>query len=312
MRSDIVGVTGWQAAARNPLSGRRKVGALRARVVQTSRMHARSALFDVWGDHIAARGGRAPIAALVRLLAALDISEPAVRTAVSRMVRQGWLVSKPTSQGAGYELTDRARARLDDASRRIYRTSAAPPWEGRWHLVVLPQIRNRSRRDRVRAALGFLGYAPLDGGTWLAPRPAAGLAASLAAEDVQAYCFDGTPSTVGGHGSTRPEVMDPAALARTVWDLDGLATAYRRWHQQAGEWAEQAGPDTDDERQFAARSLLVHEWRKFLFTDPTLPAELLPADWPGHAAAELFDRESARLGPAAARFVDACLHSAGA
>ncbi len=54
-------------------------------------MHARSALFDLYGDHLRARGDRAPVAAVVRLLASLDIAAPAVRTAVSRMVRQGWL-----------------------------------------------------------------------------------------------------------------------------------------------------------------------------------------------------------------------------
>jgi phenylacetic acid degradation operon negative regulatory protein len=55
----------------------------------------------------------------------------------------------------------------------------------------------------------------------------------------------------------------------------------------------------------------VHEWRKFLFRDPGLPAELLPGHWPGRQAAELFEAESARLLPAAARFVDCCLRPGG-
>ncbi|MGC4109499.1 MAG: PaaX family transcriptional regulator C-terminal domain-containing protein [Nocardioides sp.] len=54
-------------------------------------------------------------------------------------------------------------------------------------------------------------------------------------------------------------------------------------------------------------SRLVHEWRKFLFDDPGLPAELLPSDWPGFAAADLFTGEAARLKPAADRFVSRCL-----
>jgi len=52
---------------------------------------------------------------------------------------------------------------------------------------------------------------------------------------------------------------------------------------------------------------LVHEWRKFLFTDPALPAALLPADWPGRQAADLFDSAAHRLRPGADRFVDECL-----
>ncbi|HET8718672.1 MAG TPA: PaaX family transcriptional regulator C-terminal domain-containing protein, partial [Nocardioidaceae bacterium] len=45
----------------------------------------------------------------------------------------------------------------------------------------------------------------------------------------------------------------------------------------------------------------------FLFTDPGLPAELLPDRWPGHAAARFFGEQARRLAPAASRFVDACL-----
>ncbi len=58
---------------------------------------------------------------------------------------------------------------------------------------------------------------------------------------------------------------------------------------------------------FAARFHLVHEWRKFLFTDPGLPAELLPERWPGRVAEELFQDEATRLEPGATRFVVRCL-----
>ena len=74
-------------------------------------MQARSALFDLYGDYLRPRGGRAPVAALVRLLAPLGIAAPAVRTAVSRMVRQGWLHPQRLSTGPGYQLTPKAARR---------------------------------------------------------------------------------------------------------------------------------------------------------------------------------------------------------
>src|ERR671914_666112 len=98
-------------------------------------MQARSALFDLYGDHLRSRGGRAPVAALVRLLAPLGIAAPAVRTAVSRMVRQGWLHPVRLDSGPGYALTPRAVRRLDEAAGRIYRTTKAS-WNGRFDLVV--------------------------------------------------------------------------------------------------------------------------------------------------------------------------------
>jgi phenylacetic acid degradation operon negative regulatory protein len=51
----------------------------------------------------------------------------------------------------------------------------------------------------------------------------------------------------------------------------------------------------------------VHVWRRFLFSDPALPADLLPTDWPGITAAAFFDHHAKRLLPAANRFVDQCL-----
>ena len=82
---------------------------------------------------------------------------------------------------------------------------------------------------------------------------------------------------------------------------------YTQWLGRAHELVRPGDRDLSDETVFAIRSKLVHEWRKFLFFDPGLPAELLPARWPGLDAAELFHSEAGRLLPAAARFVDWCL-----
>ena len=262
-------------------------------------MDARSALFDLYGDHLPSRGARAPVAALVRMLAPLGITAPAVRTAVSRMARQGWLAAVRLPGGAGYELTPRAVRRLDEAATRIYRHGRLE-WDGRWHVVVVERVRERTRRDRLRAALAYLGYAPIDETTWISPRPSVELEALLEVEHVRAERF---AASYDG---------DPRGLAARAWDLDGLAHAYQRWMAAAADLMTPVGPDAPDEAIFAARSMLVHEWRKFLFRDPGLPAELLPGSWPGTAAAQLFDSESARLLPGASRFVDCCLQAGGA
>src|SRR5580700_10820400 len=126
-------------------------------------MDARSALFDLYGDHLRSRGSQAPVAALVRLLAPLGITAPAVRTAVSRMARQGWLQPVRLPEGAGYELTPRANRRMDETGERIYR----------------------------------LGDPPVDETAWIAPRPSRELEALLEAERVRAERFfasyDGDP-----------------------------------------------------------------------------------------------------------------------
>jgi phenylacetic acid degradation operon negative regulatory protein len=256
-------------------------------------VNARSALFDLYGDHLRPRGGQAPVAALVRLLAPLDIAAPAVRTAVSRMVRQGWLAPVRLAAGPGYALTPRGVRRLDDAAARIYGTSGTA-WDGHWHLVVVERAPSRSTRARLRDGLVFLGYAPLDETTWVAPRPSVELDELLVTEGVRAERFRALHEG------------DGIGLVRRAWDLDGLGRAYIRWLEDAREIVGDAVA-YDDEQAFAARSRLVHEWRKFLFRDPGLPAQLLPADWPGVRAAAFFDETARSLLPAASRFVESTL-----
>lgn len=239
------------------------------------------------------------MAALVRILAPLGVTAPAVRTAISRMVRQGWLTPAAVDGGRGYALTDRARQRLDDAAARIYRTRESG-WKGAWDLLVLEVAPRRSGRERLGSALGFLGYAQLGDGSWISPYPSPEVDVLLSTEGARATRFEAYDG-------------DPAELARRAWDLDALGAAYASWHDDARHLVEDPSrvvvttPSHEDEVAFVVRSHLVHEWRKFLFTDPGLPVELLPADWPGHAAARFFAEEADRLLPAASRFVDRCL-----
>jgi phenylacetic acid degradation operon negative regulatory protein len=261
-------------------------------VPQTAGVHARSALFDLYGDHLLSRGGRAPVAALVRCLATLGIEAPAVRTAVSRMTREGWLEPARLPAGPGYAITPRAIARLEAAAERIYRTDTA--LTGDWDVLVLPNLDGRSRRERARRGLSYLGYGQLSPSVWVAVRPSAEVEPFLAEESIVAHRF---ASRYLDSGPT---------LAGEVWDLDALAATYREFLVAARELMATIKRPTD-EQAFAARSQLVHEWRKFLFTDPRLPDDLLPTGWVGQQAARYFDSHAHRLLPAAARFVDSCL-----
>ena len=271
--------------------------ALRDRCGRLGDVHARSALFDLYGDHLLARGGTAPVAALIRLMAPLGVRAPAVRTAVSRMVSQGWLEPVELDAAPGYALTERARVRLDQAGTRIYRTDGTG-WDGRWHVRVLAPIADRSRRERVRNQLRFLGMAPVSDSTWISPHPSVEVDRLLLDEDLPAVCL--TTADIG-----------PVQHLLDAFDVDGLARDYDAWLAEAAALVDATGPaddpGADDEGAFVVRSELVHSWRKFLFRDPGLPASLLPTDWPGRRAAAFFDEHAARLLPAASRFIDQCL-----
>ncbi|SIR19344.1 PaaX family transcriptional regulator [Micromonospora avicenniae] len=260
-------------------------------------MQARSALFDLYGDHLRARGGRAPVAALVKLLAPLGIAPPAVRTAVSRMVRQGWLDPLKLASGPGYSITPKAARRLDEAAARIYRTGRIG-WDGRFDLIVLEAPNSRRERQRLAANLTFLGYGTLNECTWVATRPGEDVDVLLNEAGVRYERF------TAAHAAGTPGAM---AVVRRAWNLNEIGQAYERFVTEQQPLIAKVNARSGDEEAYAARFRLVHAWRTFLFRDPQLPPALLPERWPGTAAASFFDRHAARLRPAADRYVERCL-----
>ena len=83
-------------------------------------------------------------------------------------------------------------------------------------------------------------------------------------------------------------------ITAQAWDLDTVTARYQEF---IGEFTG-LRPGPGDEA-LIAQTRLVHEWRRFPFLDPQLPAELLPAPWIGTRAAQLFHARHAEWGPPA-------------
>ena len=84
--------------------------------------------------------------------------------------------------------------------------------------------------------------------------------------------------------------LSDRALLERCWNVAEIATAYRafiaKYEPRLRRERERA--DLTDEAAMIERLWLVHDYRKFAYVDPGLPSELLPAHWPGTAAAALF------------------------
>lgn len=253
-------------------------------------MHARSAVVDLYGDHLRRHQWWAPVSGIVALCAAVDVRPPATRTAISRLAAQGWLAPRPGGGVRGYAATPRARDRWQRAHERIYAV-ATPEWDGRWHVVHVAPAGDRRVRDQVARTLAYLGYGRLGGGGWVSPRPSPELPGSLEPLGVE---------WVATHGHLEPH-QDPRALATRVWDLDDLAAAHRQFTSQLlpHDQARVLGP----EEAYRERTMLVHSWRRFLFQDPQLPAQVLPEPWPGDESRDRFLQLATLLSPGADQHV---------
>jgi phenylacetic acid degradation operon negative regulatory protein len=250
-------------------------------------------LLTLLGDYWWQRTEPLPSAAIVALLAEFGVSDSAARAALSRLTRNGLLVTSKTGRRTFSRLSSRAAAILDDGARRIFSFGAASqPWDGMWSLVAfsIPED-NRAARDALRKQLRWRGFAPLYDGLWVSPR-------DHAAEVIGCLKDLDIATGTAFRATSVPASGDIPARA---WDLDGLRQRYECFIAFAGQLRDAAVagrvPPTD---ALIARTRVMDEWRAFPALDPDLPAELLPSAWPRASARELFIGCYDLLGPLAA------------
>src|SRR3984885_12427019 len=109
----------------------------------------RRLLLTLLGDYWWQRTESLPSAAIVGLLAEFGVSDSAARAALSRLTRNGLLVTSRSGRRTFVRLSQRAADVLDDGGRRIFSFGATPaPWDGMWSLVAfsIPE-EHRSARD---------------------------------------------------------------------------------------------------------------------------------------------------------------------
>ncbi len=144
----------------------------------------------------------------------------------------------------------------------------------------------------------FLGFGPVQDGTWLAPRDREREVAALLDElgvAVHAGVMLGSPAAS----------LDFRSFVGRVWDLDELARRYRAFADEFGPYAtEPSHSGLDDRQALVLRTRLIHTFRQFPSLDPELPERLMasPPDRP--EAVRLFHDLYAALGPAAQRHFD--------
>lgn len=188
---------------------------------------------------------------LIAAASVVGFAEPAVRVALSRMTAAGDVVRDEEGR---YRLSDRLlerQRRQDRATRpRVH------DWDGRWEIVVVTTAgRTAADRAELRTALGELRLGELREGVWTRPTNL-DLDWPRSVEEVSDR-FAGAPAS------------DPDDLVQRLWDLPA-------WARTARELL--AATDTTDP---VLRFTACATSGRHLLTDPVLPAELLPRDWPG-------------------------------
>lgn len=263
-------------------------------------LKSRSLVLDVYGAFVRDLGGWISVADLIDLMGALGSDEQVTRTSVSRFTRKGLLERRKLKGAVGYELTPHAQHILAEGDARIYNRLDPGRLADGWALLTFSIPESiRAQRHQLRSRLTWLGFGSLGGGAWIAPRRMLEKARDLVAElELERY-VDVFEAHYHGFASD-------VDLVRRCWDLGRIRESYQHYIAETApvlERYEDVDPDDVQREAFADYVASLHEWRKLPFRDPGLPQELLPDDWEGRRAAEIFAQFQQQLEPAARRYV---------
>ncbi|MEM1022886.1 MAG: PaaX family transcriptional regulator C-terminal domain-containing protein [Myxococcota bacterium] len=251
-------------------------------------LHARrlrvwSIVVTLFGDAVVPRGGEVWLGVIRQLLSRLDVESGTLGAAMSRLTADGWLERRKEGRLSFYRLAETGRRTFEAAARRIYAGRITTPWDGRWTLV----LETSSEPARV-SALSSAGFGRLDSRVWARP-------GGQGEVEVEGLVFEAT---------VRSESEALRSAVREAWDLDAVAERYRRFVVRFRRLAEEGGA-LEPLDAMAARTLLVHDYRRLVLRDPRLPLDLLPKSWPGAEAHEVAEQAYRAMLSASEAWLDA-------
>jgi phenylacetic acid degradation operon negative regulatory protein len=240
---------------------------------------ARSLLTTILGEYVLPVDQPVWTTTLVDVLAMLDVEEKSARQALARTAAEGWLRSERVGRRVRWTLTAPGRQLLATGAERIYSFgTGGPDWDGRWLMILVSVPESmRDLRHRLRTRLSWAGFGTPTPGVWISPRADAEADAQRILAEL---ALPAAPmSFVGSYGTLGKQ----ADMVAAAWDLAEVAEGYQRFIAEFGDLT-----PTSPDAVLRAQTRLVHEWRRFPFLDPQLPRELLPRQWIGATAADLF------------------------
>jgi phenylacetic acid degradation operon negative regulatory protein len=240
------------------------------------------------------------VRSLIALMSDLDVDAAATRSSVSRLKKRGVLEPARSDGQAGYRLSPAALAVLREGDARIWSRPRASVADG-WLMVVfsVPES-ERGKRHELRSLLTRLGFGTAAPGVWIAP----------------ATAYDETLATLDRAGLTSyTELFRGAYLGSGPadlrvgewWDLPAIASLYDEFLADHESLTRLRSPDPA--RAFTAYVPMLTAWRRLPYLDPGIPLDLLPADWPGIRAGDLFAELDGRLRDPAAKHARAVLET---
>ena len=223
----------------------------------SGRLRVWSVVISIFGDLVQPRKQTISVQELLSLTGHAGIEENAVRTALSRLAKEGWVERHKDGRHAYYGLSDTGKTLFFAATERIYShsfVSGSPQWN-------LGYFENPMSYAKDEIPLGFTLSKH-----W------------QLINDEDAHHFSDANNMLFPTSSVEApdwvlENLLPDKLAKHYRDL--LADIHPLIdHKEAIELMSPLSALT-------LRFLLIHAWRRMVLRHPLMPQGLLPSNWPG-------------------------------
>lgn len=210
--------------------------------------------------------------AVARRLDILDgvegvVDEKSYNRAIKKAKEKGWI-------DKGFRPTKEGKARLENTLNICF--EKPKNWNRKWYIVVfdIPEDKRRIR-NILREKLKALGFGMLQASVWISPYPYLGDVEEIVKfYYLKPYVLYAVSKKVGRYNSKE--------LANQVWKLNELNKQYKEFLDKYEKLKNKS----------AIRDLnkLKFDYLSILQIDPRLPSGLLPKDWTGEGAYEIYKK----------------------
>jgi len=217
-----------------------------------------SIIVSVFGDLVLHPGDRLSGSALTRIIRPMGIKPEAIRVALHRLRKEGWIESERTGRHSQHFLTGYSRAQNDRFMSRIYAHS--PETAQDWHILIAAEAAGMQTLDDLLLTENHFSI---------------GRNVAMGAGAVPDNCDDLLIYDVSARSV-------PDWLKSKVCPPDLNAACHSLLQALAHIESLPVPDQPPSPLQIATlRTGIVHRWRRVVLRHPNLPAEYFPVDWPG-------------------------------
>lgn len=190
-----------------------------------------------------------------------QLNSQTLRRALQRSLEQGWINKK-------LEITPRGQKRLEEV---LPKYEKKPKWNGKWYIVAydIPESK-KYLREILRHKLRELKFGQLHKSLFICPYNLLGDVEKIVKQyNLSSYVLLAVSDRLGREPSSE--------LAERIWHLDEVNQNYKKYIEEVNS-------------KKLSKQEALFKYLVALHLNPQLPKELLPEDWKGEEAHDIYKK----------------------